>query len=203
MSESKHKQHLDYQAAYFNSKYHVFRQAIPSDVVERTRTIVQSVDLNARMRVLDVGTGMGVLIQYFLESGVKPENIVGCDLSEEMLAEARRRYPHVAFWQGDFLQLPADFGTFDAVFFNACFGNFFDQETTAKAAAAKLKPNGKLVISHPMGNRFVRKLKEDDPRLVLSELPEQAQLQQWLPESRIVEFKDEPDLYLAIVAIEK
>jgi ubiquinone/menaquinone biosynthesis C-methylase UbiE len=144
---------------------------------------------------------MGVLIPHFLDAGVKPENVVGCDLSTQMLAEARRRHPAVTFWQGDFAELPADLGRFDAVFFNACFGNFFEQAATVNNASALLTPAGRIVISHPMGNRFVIELKSRDPKLVLHPLPPKHELDKWCENFnlRLETFRDEPDLYVAVL----
>lgn len=195
------REHVEYQKAYFDKNYDFFRQSIPADVVDRTKEIVRTALLDSNSRVLDVGTGMGVLIPHFAAQGVKPENIVGCDLSEQMLAEARARNPGVRFWQGDFAELPAEFGNFDAVFFNACFGNFFDETATLQNAASRLCPGGRIVISHPMGNPFVKQLKAQDPQLVLNPLPSKDELEKWCAALglELAVFCDEPNLYIAIL----
>lgn len=200
MSESKQK-HLEYQTSYFNSHHHFFKQEIPDEVVERTREITAAAGLAPGKRVLDVGTGMGVLIPHFQLFGVKASDIVGCDLSQEMLAEAKRRNPEVSFWEGDFAQLPGDFGTFDAVFFNACFGNLFSQQEAVGNAAQRLNPRGRIVISHPMGNSFVRQLQDQDPQLVLSLLPTEQTLREWAQalSLTLLRFCDESELYIAVL----
>jgi ubiquinone/menaquinone biosynthesis C-methylase UbiE len=200
MSESKRK-HVEYQTSYFDNNCEFFRQEIPQEVVERTKQIVAAARLTPQSRVLDVGTGMGVLITHFRAHGVQPKNIVGCDLSEQMLAEAQRRQPESQFWQGDFAELPQSMGVFDAIFFNACFGNFFDMRATAENAAQRLAPGGRIVISHPMGNRFVIQLKTQDPRLVLHALPKKAELEGWCAAMGLAleHFQDEPDLYIGIL----
>lgn len=201
MSETEREKHVEYQRRYFDANYDVFRQAIPDDIAERTRLIVAKSGIAASSRVLDVGTGMGVLIEYFLEQGISEQNVVGCDLSSKMLNEARRRYGQVTFWQGDVLELPADLGKFDAVFFNACFGNIFDQKQVVSKMRDVVRTNGKIIISHPLGNAFVEKLKAQDPKLVLQRLPERADLEIWCRdlELELVEFTDEPEFYLAIL----
>ncbi len=199
MPENKHKDHVNYQTDYFNTNHDFFRGPIPQDVVERTKKIILAAGLDATSRVLDVGTGMGVLIPHLQTVGVKAVNIVGCDLSQNMLAEARRRYAGVSFWQGDFAMLPTDYGQFDAVFFNACFGNLFNPQEAVANAAARLKTGGKIVISHPMGNRFVRQLKESDPKLVLFLLPAKFELTEWSERLNLnlCLFLDEDELYIA------
>src|SRR5207245_15029 len=100
----------------------------------RTGLIVAAAGLSAGSTVVDVGTGTGVLIKHFLEEGVCAQDITGCDLSGNMLEEARRRYPDVNFWQGDFVEFDGPSGSADAVFFNACFGNILDQDRALQTA---------------------------------------------------------------------
>ena len=201
MAETEREKHVEYQRRYFDTNYNFFRQAIPEDIRERTRLIVAKSGIAADSRVLDVGTGMGVLIEYFLELGVSERNVVGCDLSSMMLAEARKRFPQVTFWQGDVQELPASVGQFDAVFFNACFGNIFDQRLVIGKMRSILRSGGKVVISHPLGNAFVEKLKQQDPQLVLQLLPDRDMLQKWCGDFhyQLVEFTDEEQFYLAVL----
>ena len=50
--------------------------------------------------ILDVGCGLGDLYGFLKEKGLGVEYI-GVDLSENMVAQARRNYPDVTFLQGD------------------------------------------------------------------------------------------------------
>jgi riboflavin kinase len=132
-----------------------------------------------------VATGAGALVGHFLEAGVKPENIVGVDLSSEMLSIARSRFPSVCFHQGDIAilrqPLPSNFPKhielFDAVFFNACFGNMWDQQESLAAAARLMSDKGQIVISHPLGYGFVDSLHRNEPHIVPHRLPGEAELE--------------------------
>ncbi len=62
----------------------------------------------------------------------------------------------VRTWQGDIVDLPAFQGPFDAVFFNAVFGNVADQKAALTAAALRLQPGGHIVISHPLGRAWLQ-----------------------------------------------
>lgn len=66
--------------------------------------------------------------------------------------------------------------SFDAVVINACFGNFLDQDSVVAAAASSLKNDGLFVISHPLGSRFVEKLRQENPSTVPNILPTEAKL---------------------------
>ncbi|HMO22945.1 MAG TPA: class I SAM-dependent methyltransferase [Candidatus Melainabacteria bacterium] len=190
MSASKRQPHIQLQGAYFDKKADMFLRPIPEFIQERTREIVEMSGVGTGSTVLDVGSGVGVLIGYFLGAGVRPEDIVGCDLSAEMLARARASYPEVFFWQGDVADialamgevLPAHIHAFDRVFFNACFGNMFDQKLALTSAIAVLKVGGQIILSHPLGARFVDALRKSDPDIVPHRLPDRGQLDDWSKE---------------------
>lgn len=198
----KKESHAEAQREYFRSRVSVFLQPIPDEILARTKKIAESAGLNEGSQVLDVGTGTGALIVHFLELGVKQENITGVDLSDEMMNFARERFPKVNFIKADVLDADTVIGTanqFDAVFFNACFGNIFDQKLALKKTHDLLRSGGSIVISHPLGKRFVKALHDSDPEIVPHFLPEKDQLTEWAKEldMELVEFIDEPDFYLA------
>jgi ubiquinone/menaquinone biosynthesis C-methylase UbiE len=64
--------------------------------------------------VLDVGTGTGAGARA-LQARFDGSNVVGIDVSEPMLAEARKHAPGLTFLIGDAAHLPFDDGSFDVV----------------------------------------------------------------------------------------
>jgi SAM-dependent methyltransferase len=67
-------------------------------------------------RILDAACGAGRITSILLRRGFTP---VGCDLSEPMLAVARRRLPQVEFLHCDVTSLPFGDNSFDGV---TCIG---------------------------------------------------------------------------------
>lgn len=194
--------HADLQQEYFRSHVGIFLQPIPGEILARTKKIAESAGLNAGSQVLDVGTGTGALVVHFLELGIKQENITGIDLTDAMLTQARERFPNVNFINADILDADTVIGKpneFDAVFFNACFGNLFDQKLALEKTQKLLRAGGCIIISHPLGKRFVKALHDSDPEIVPFLLPEKDQLLQWADVlgMKLTEFIDEPDFYLA------
>lgn len=208
--------YINTQRQYFDQRVEIFRAPVPSAIQDRTRKIVESANLTADSRVLDVGTGVGVLVAHFLEFGVKPSNIVGLDLSQEMLRGASSRFPDVFFYQSDIadlhLPLPQEFPDglargddhakcFDVVFFNACFGNMWNQQEALMAAAHLLDHGGQIVISHPLGARFVDTLHQNEPHIVPHRLPDKTKLEALCLESKLTvvsaDIRDE--FYLVIL----
>ncbi len=191
--------HNDYQKQTFKEAVSLFQEPIPDDVQHRTDYLVSHAELTPEDRVLDVGTGIGVLIPYILGYGVK--YIVGCDLSAEMLAKAKTCYPDVFFWCGDVIDIPSNLGPFDVVFFNAMFGNLWSQRDTLQITSTHLNRNGRIIISHPMGTEFTEQIHRGNPRLIPHSHPGEKQLIELirgLP-LKVQHFQEEESLYLCIM----
>jgi 2-polyprenyl-3-methyl-5-hydroxy-6-metoxy-1,4-benzoquinol methylase len=176
-----------------------FGQPVPEDILERLKAVVDRAQIRPDESVLDVGTGAGVLLPFILQR--QPARVVACDLSGEMVKLARQRFGEsVTVLQSDVVDIPGEVGPFGAVFCNAMFGNVYDQRQTIDVIERLLGPGGRLVISHPMGSDFVRRLKAGSPQYHLKELPDRSFLNQLLEGAgiAITHFVDETDLYLAI-----
>jgi ubiquinone/menaquinone biosynthesis C-methylase UbiE len=118
-------------------------------------------------RVLDVGTGTGIMIPLLQERLEQHGSIVAIDLSYEMLARAREnitrdtsadgRNMHalgsasVDFIQADVMHLPLVPKEFDSVICFACYPHFPDKQRAIGEMATCLKPAGRIVIAHTMG----------------------------------------------------
>ncbi len=114
-------------------------------------------------RILDVATGTGdFAIQ--LHQSLKPQHILGIDLSQGMLDEARRKVrekgleKEITFSQDDCMALHLDDESVDAV--TVAFGvrNFEHLQQGYREMARVLKPGGMLCVlelSTPT-NRFIR-----------------------------------------------
>lgn len=203
--------HSELQREIFNSKVSSFVQPLPEDVQQRLQQISQAIpDLGPASRVIDVGSGTGCLIPHLQSRGV--QDILAVDLSENMLAELKKRYcntsslgnePGVRTWLGDVVDLPAYQGPADALFMNGVFGNLHDPRDALLRAALLLKPAGHVVLSHAMGRAWHTSLHEQDPVMVPHKLPDRQALEKlvWDLPLEVVDFVDEPDLYVATLQV--
>ena len=105
----------------------------------------------APREILDIATGTGdfaILAARML----KPERLVGADISEGMMAIGKQKVEHeglqkiITFRKEDCLQLSFEDGSFDAV--TAAFGirNFKDLDTCLRELHRVLRPGGHLSI---------------------------------------------------------
>ena len=149
------------QRQVFDELYYRFLEPQPPDVLERLRRGVRAADLTPGDTVLDVGTGVGVLIP--LIQPYRPGHIVVCDLSGRMLEQVARLYPGVERHQCDVRDLKLPAASIDVVFMNAVFGNLADKEGAMRNTVRMLRPGGRVVISHPEGRKFVEELSRSAP----------------------------------------
>jgi demethylmenaquinone methyltransferase/2-methoxy-6-polyprenyl-1,4-benzoquinol methylase len=115
------------------------------------RVAVRLVKKSHPKRILDVATGTGDFA-ISLYNGVKPETVVGIDLSQGMLDVAREKVRRkgldsvITLQQGDCLALPFDDKSFDAV--TVAFGvrNFEHLMQGYQQMHRVLKPGGVLCV---------------------------------------------------------
>jgi SAM-dependent methyltransferase len=190
------------QEGYFDENVDLFEPPLPEGVPEHLAAIVRACRLQPGERMLDVGTGTGILIPYILQ--YRPSEIHACDLSENMLRRVRRKFPQVIAHHCDVrtLLLPDD--SLDAAVINACFSNIVDKARSLDNLYRLLCRKGRLIISHPLGRDFIIELKKHTP-LHLDLLPDEGDARRLLEQHgfEIVSFRDEPQYYLLVAVTTK
>lgn len=107
------------------------------------RATRRAVGARPGMRVLDLGAGTGTSAAQFARDGA---DVVACDFSPGMIAQGRRRYPHLTFVQGDATDLPFADAEFDAVTISFALRNVQGTERALREMLRVTKPGGHLVI---------------------------------------------------------
>jgi ubiquinone/menaquinone biosynthesis C-methylase UbiE len=97
-------------------------------------------ELQGSETILDVGCGIGSFEQH-----LPTLNIIGLDISEDMLEEARKRSDKT-FIQGDATDLTFHDATFDAVFTVTTLEFLEDYRKAVQEIARVTKPQGKLLV---------------------------------------------------------
>jgi len=93
-------------------------------------------------RILDVGCGTGQLTADIARFGAE---VVGIDSSPDMIATARKNFPHIRFDVADVTALTFD-NEFDVVVSNAALHWVRDQPSAIASIARALKPKGRLIF---------------------------------------------------------
>ncbi|WP_409069292.1 class I SAM-dependent DNA methyltransferase [Clostridium sp. FAM 1755] len=116
---------------------------------EKIEYILSKVDLKEGNRILDIGSGTGVLIPYLENKISNSGNIAALDIAENMLkvSKEKNKYSNLEFIVGDFLEYESK-KTFNCITAYSCYPHFKDKDRLADRAYDLLEEDGKLVIAH-------------------------------------------------------
>ena len=157
MSQERSDTNYEEQINFFKN-YHI---SYEKDVVESPfYKILDNVTLGSWIKkqlkpgqtVLEIGCGSARQTLPLLENGI---NVVGIDLSEEMLQLAQKKvfqnnYPGKAsFIVGSAEMLPINCNSFDAAIIYGSLHHFSDPAVALKDAAEKVKPGGRFYLLEP------------------------------------------------------
>jgi ubiquinone/menaquinone biosynthesis C-methylase UbiE len=187
----------EHQRHRFNELVDVFDRPQLPEVMTRLREIVASAGLRPGEVVLDVGTGVGVLIP--LIQPYQPSAVLVCDVAEKMLQRVQEKYPAVRTYHSDIALLGLACASVDTIFMNGMYGNIADKPAACRNAARMLRPGGRLVISHPEGRAFVDQLRAASD-LFIESLPSRKEFEVLLEPLafEVILYRDEPKLYLTV-----
>jgi trans-aconitate methyltransferase len=104
--------------------------------------LVELLDPKPGERILDLGCGSGQLTAKIAEAGAQ---VIGIDLSPDMIAQAQANYPHIEFGIGDATTFELA-EPVDAVFSNAVLHWVKDAESAIARVVRVLKPGGRFVL---------------------------------------------------------
>jgi len=137
--------------------------AVPAPAIESFAGVGYFLDLAAITpgeRVLDLGSGSGM--DSFLAANAcgSTGSVIGVDMTEAQLAKATRLAEGAGFGQVEFREgyiedLPVEDGTIDCVVSNGVINLSPDKPAVFRAAAAALRPGGRLAIADIVSARHL------------------------------------------------
>lgn len=137
--------------------------AVPEPAIASFAGVGYFLDLAAvtpGARVLDLGSGSG-MDSFLAANACGPTGgVIGIDMTQAQLAKATRLadeagFGHVEFREGYIEDLPVDDGVADVVISNGVINLSPDKPAVFRAAAAALRPGGRLAIADIVSARHL------------------------------------------------
>lgn len=108
---------------------------------EAVEPLLKELDIGQGDRVLDMGTGPGLVAAATAKRGAA---VIGIDFSEAMITEAQQRHPDIKFLQASAEALPFENGAFDKVVGNFILHHSGHPRSLLEEAYRVLEPGGKM-----------------------------------------------------------
>ncbi|MCF3179504.1 methyltransferase domain-containing protein [Streptomyces polychromogenes] len=155
---------------FFGARADAWDEKFPEDGPAFTAAVAEC-GIGPGERVLDAGCGTGRALTPLREAVGPSGTVLGVDLTERMLAAARRagRGADGTLLRGDVARLPLRDGALDAVFAAGLIAHLPDPAANLRELARVVRPGGRLALFHPIGRaalaaRHGRELTPDDLR---------------------------------------
>lgn len=120
---------------------------VPTVLQDWAGRVVAAAEIQPGQRVLDVACGTGVLARAVAERVGPSGSVFGVDISEGMLAVARRKAPTVRWREGRAEALPFDANSFDVVVSQFGLMFFEDRRSAIQEMMRVLRPGGRLAVA--------------------------------------------------------
>jgi ubiquinone/menaquinone biosynthesis C-methylase UbiE len=164
--------------------------------------LVPTLNLKRSQKVLDVGTGTGILIPFLLKAIGPTGHVTAIDYAEKMIKICSSKYGHLSnvhleVQNIEQLDFPSE--SFDAV---TCFGLFPHLENKQEALRQinhVLKPRGKLIIVHALSSAEIKAHHHNASRAVAHDaLPNNSEMRRLLKQAGFARIRitDKPGCYL-------
>lgn len=132
---------------------------------EKVNGILDLMDIKMGQRILDLGTGTGVLLPFLTERIGKKGQITAVDFSSGMLDIAKRKFQNLSpaplFLNLDFENETIP-GEYDRIILYCVYPHLHEPIETLKwLKNVNLKPGGKIFIAFPCGPDFINNIHKE------------------------------------------
>lgn len=193
------------QKDFFDEKAGVWDE-ITLHNFEKVQCITKLLEIHSDDRILDVGTGTGIMIPFY-EKYLSNGSVVAMDYSEKMIAIARSKYPEkdhpmISYLVSDVYELQYN-ADFDLVVCYSCFPHFVNQPLAIKILSKALRRGGRLAVAHSDSAKKINGVHVNGGVEIKNDfLPSMEQLKQMMEENGLtVTFERDDESYFVCVAI--
>ncbi len=148
------------QKEFFNDKAGVWDEISVHDL-GKLAYITDLLELSDGMEILDVGTGTGIMIPFYLDR-MSGGRITAIDYSPAMIEIAKAKHPEserLSYRTMDLYDLDEQH-VYDRVVCYSCFPHFPDPMKALKVLSRTLKPSGTLCIAHSSSKDHINHVHE-------------------------------------------
>jgi len=144
------KQFFDMQAEKWDSY-------IPKNFVKKIeRVIMPYLNIKKSGRILDVGSGTGILLPLLRKKASRKAEIIALDYSAKMLQKAREKYgDDFKYVRANAENTPFKNNYFNTVICFSVFPHFNNKKRALKELYRVLRKNGELIIAHADSRKVI------------------------------------------------
>lgn len=135
---------------------------------EKINLLLSKLDIKSNERILDVGTGTGVIIP-FIKVLNKGGYIKGVDISTGMLNIAKEKYKNLENIEFEIKDVEEEeiYEKYDKIILYSMFPHLENKTKTVKTLINKnLNKNGKLIIAHSNSREFLNNMHKEKDKSV-------------------------------------
>lgn len=119
-------------------------------------------------KVLDVGTGTGIMIPFLISRIGNTGEVTAVDIADKMIeiARSKHNYANVNFIVGDIFNTNLPVGYFDIIMCYSVFPHFEYKLTIAERLGKFLRPGGKIVVCHSQSRDEINHMHKNASQVV-------------------------------------
>ena len=183
---------------YFNRSAGIWDEMSLEKDTTKLERMTKYLNIEPGSKVLDVGTGTGVLIPFLFGES---RQIVALDFAEEMLRKAQVKgfKGNVDYLHADVTNIPLRDNIFDVTVCYASFPHFQDKSRALTEINRVTKSGGKLLICHTSNRARINEIHCQVPALANDLIPDEGEMQEMLSMAGFIDIKieDNSESYLA------
>jgi ubiquinone/menaquinone biosynthesis C-methylase UbiE len=186
-------------SSYFNGKADIWDETIAEKDNDKLEKMADNIDIKPGSRVLDVGTGTGILVPFLLKKIGSDGMLVCLDYAEKMLNKARAKNfnGNIEYVCSDIHS--TDFGdeAFNAIVCYSSFPHFNDKSRALREIKRLLKRDCPLFICHTLGRVDINTIHQQIPDVCNDLIPVAKEMLSLLSSAGFtkIEIRDEASSY--------
>ncbi len=192
------------QGDFFNSMASKWDEMIYVDN-DKINYVLDKTNIKKGSKILDVGTGTGVMIPFLIERIGEKGKIIAVDMAKKMLCIAENKFKNDN--RVDFFNLNVEIDSieekFDFIVCYSVFPHFENKTRTIKKLVNKnLKENGKLLIFHSQSKEDINKIHKQVDDIVSEDKLIDLKIQQTIFENEglnVIEGIDNENMYFILI----